>query len=58
MPEIQNRNLLSGREYIGVDKIDGSATHTLSDTESLLSVWTVKGTHDWVLYWNHRPILL
>jgi len=24
MPEIQNRNLLSGREYIGVDKIDGA----------------------------------
>ncbi|MGD2094248.1 MAG: V-type ATP synthase subunit B [Phycisphaerales bacterium] len=24
MPEIKNRNLLSGREYIGVDKIDGA----------------------------------
>jgi len=24
MPEIRNRNLLSGREYIGVDKIDGA----------------------------------
>ena len=24
MAEIQNRSLLSGREYIGVDKIDGA----------------------------------
>ena len=38
MPEITNRHLLSGREYIGVDKIDGplifiSKTHPVGYTE-------------------------
>ena len=38
MPEIDNRRLLSGREYIGVDKIDGplifvSKTHPVGYRE-------------------------